>query len=63
MPMLEKPDRAAEERKIMLQHAIVHDSLLNQLREEAVVSAREQVSERLNRRNQVHTSGFYNFKK
>ena len=61
--ILEKPDREADEKKIMAQHDIVSKSLLEQLREEAMVSAREQVSERINRRPQNDVPRFYNFKK
>ena len=63
MVILEKRDREADEKKIMAQHDIVSKSLLEQLREEAMVSAREQVSERINRRPQNNVPRFYNFKK
>lgn len=63
MVILEKRDIEADEKKIMAQHDIVSKSLLEQLREEAMVSAREQVSERINRRPQNNVPRFYNFKK
>ena len=63
MVILEKRDIEADEKKIMAQHDIVSKSLLEQLREEAMVSAREQVSERINRRHQNNVPRFYNFKK
>lgn len=61
--ILEKRDREADERKIMVEHGLVRDSLIQKLREEAALSAREQVSERINRRHQNNVPRFYNFKK
>ena len=63
MVILEKRDREADERKIMIDHGLVRESLIQQLREEAALSAREQVSERINRRHQNNVPRFYNFKK
>ena len=88
MVILEKRDREADERKIMVAHGLVRESLTQQLRdtkaeeierileeidrfdariaelrEEAALSAREQVSERINRRPQNNVPRFYNFKK
>ena len=61
--MLEKRDIEADERKIMVEHGLVRESLIQQLHEEAALSAREQVSERINRQHQSNVSRFYNFKK
>ena len=63
MVILEKRDIEADERKIMVAHGLVRESLIQQLREEATLSAREQVSERINRRHQNNVPQFYNFKK
>ena len=61
--ILEKPDRQAEEREAMAKHQARYDKFIKELREGAVLSAREQVSERINRRHQNNVPRFYNFKK
>ena len=61
--ILEKRDKEADERKIMIMHGLVRDALIQQLREEAALSVGEQVSERINRGHQINVPRFYNFKK
>ena len=61
--ILEKRDKEADERKIMIMHELVRDALIQQLREEAALSVGEQVSERINRQHQIDVPRFYNFKK
>lgn len=60
--ILEKRDKEADERKIMIMHGLVRDGLIQQLREEAALSVGEQVSERINRQHQIDVPRFYNFK-
>ena len=63
MVILEKRDTKAEEIKRILEEIDRFDAHIAELREEAALSAREQVSERINRRHQSDVSRFYNFKK
>ena len=46
--ILEKRDKEADERNIMIMHGLVRDALIQQLREEAALSVGEQVSEGVN---------------
>ena len=61
--ILEKRDTKAEEIERIIKEIDRFDARMAELREEAALSVREQVSERINRRHQNNVPRFYNFKK